>query len=107
MPNEKEADDIKSMGATVREMFIGGGLLVYSTTLAFGGIWWAATQDSNITELTRSLDKLEARVDGLDNVSLGIRVAKLEQQGDTNTNKLTKIDDKVDKLIDRLIASHP
>lgn len=81
------------------EVVVGGGLFVSIVSVAFGSIWYFATQDARIDQIGRDQIKLEQTVGGLDNVQLGSRLSNLEGQVRSLDQQEGRIETKIDQLL--------
>ena len=69
------------------------GLVVWSLGVTVGGVWWAS-------DLTRRLWVAEQSING--NATVAEKVAKLEVKVDGVDRVLDKIEQKVDRVLERL-----
>lgn len=87
------------------EVLFGGGVIVYLAGATFSGIWWAASLNKETMDISEHLISMEHRFDGLDNVSLGNRVTKLEVELQAFSDQQARMERKIDVLLERRYGS--
>lgn len=88
-----------------KEGIFGGAMLVYLATASVTGIWWAASLSAKTQEIASQVSSMERRFDGLDNVSLGNRVTKLEVELQSFAEQQARMERKIDVLLDRRFSN--
>lgn len=83
------------------ELLFGGGIIAYLVGATISGIWWAATIDSSAKDLSDTVDRLDQRIEKLDNVVLGNRITALETQVKGFGAQQDRTERKIDQLLER------
>ena len=101
--NENDGDERGTGHSTWRiaELLFGGGVIVWALATTLTSVWWAATIDARVEEVSKAEEKLEQQLQGLDNVSLGNRITAIETQMTQTSRQLEAIDKKLDRVLVR------
>lgn len=89
------------------ELLFGSGVIAYLVGATISGVWWAGSIDDKVGHLDVSLDAIERRFDGLDNVVLGNRITKVETQVQAFGEQQDRMERKIDRLLDRRLGTSP
>lgn len=87
------------------ELLFGGGVIVWALASTITAIWWASDLTTRVSALEANGDVLSHRLETLDNVALGNRITAVETQYSALNGSINKMDDKIDRLLDRVILN--
>jgi hypothetical protein len=105
MTDQKDNDgDERGTGHStwrIAELLFGGGVIVWALATTLTSVWWAATIDARVAEISKGEESLATQLQGLDNVSLGNRITAIETQMAVTGRQLDAIDKKLDRVLQR------